>query len=231
MLLVLAVIRLAINDQLLPFGREIFEWHIQRDFKLAAHAQQVRLALGAQAGQPRFDHSLPQRPGPIRDGEVVINADHAAKPFAGGACAQGMIKAEERGGRLAILHIASGAVQPVAETHGLAGFLRAGPHRVKRQAAFAEVVSLLAGLGETRPVFRRNLQAILDNHQFRERARGRGRRKLVQADDAVSREQTLITLAGNKRERVLHGKFFRKRHGKSNDHFRAGMLLTNRSPD
>src|SRR5208282_6236054 len=94
---VLAVARLAFNDQVLPFLRQLVERHVSGYAKLPARAQQVVLALRAEPGLPGTDHALRQRSGAVGQRQVVINADDAAKAAARRAGADGVVEAEQRG--------------------------------------------------------------------------------------------------------------------------------------
>jgi len=58
---------------------------------------------------------LPQRERAVGNREVVINGDGAAETLAGWARAERVIEAEESRGRVAVLDIAVGAVETVAE--------------------------------------------------------------------------------------------------------------------
>ena len=80
-----------------------------------ALAQQVVLALGAEAGLPGPHHALRQRAGAVGQRQVVINADDAAEAPAGRAGADRVVEAEQGGRRLAVFDVALGAVPPVAE--------------------------------------------------------------------------------------------------------------------
>jgi len=159
-LFVFAVVRLAFDDEGLPFLRELFEGDVGGDFELTAHAEEVALAIGPLPCLPRADDTLGKSFGAIGNGKVVINADDAAKSTAGGTCADRMIEAEECGGGLAVFEVAGGAVEAVAESK-----LRVcdGWIRVDRELPFAEVVGLFAGFDKAGAVGVVGCQAVLDD--------------------------------------------------------------------
>src|SRR6516225_10738994 len=100
MFLILAVIRVAIDDEILPFLGQSFEWDIRRHLKMPARSHQVLLALGTLTALPWLNHAFGKRFGPVRQGQAIVNADDSSKPAASGACAERMVKTEQGGGWL-----------------------------------------------------------------------------------------------------------------------------------
>lgn len=140
---VFAVIGVAFDEEGLDFGREVLEGNVDWNFALFADAEEIVLGFGARFGLPWFDAAFGDGEGAIGNGEVVIDADDAAEAFAGGAGADGVVEAEERGGGLAIFDVALGTVEAVGKLAALRGI-----GEVDGEAAFAEVVGLFAGFGE-----------------------------------------------------------------------------------
>jgi hypothetical protein len=64
---------------------------------------------------PRLDRASREGFGTVRNGEIVVDADDATKTFAGRARADGMVEAEERRDRLAVIKITPGAVEAGTE--------------------------------------------------------------------------------------------------------------------
>src|ERR1041385_1010237 len=83
--LVLAVFGVPIDNEGLPFLRKFFEGNIGRDLEMTACAQQIALTLEAMPGLPGFNQTPSDGFGTIRQCQVVVDADDAPKPAAGGA--------------------------------------------------------------------------------------------------------------------------------------------------
>ena len=112
---VLPVIRIAVDDPVPPFFRELLERHIRWRFADFAELHQVLLTLDAVAAQPGFDHALSQSFGAVGQREVVIDADDPAESAAGGTGAERVIETEQRRGRLAVFNVAPSAMETVTE--------------------------------------------------------------------------------------------------------------------
>src|SRR5262249_14824647 len=93
--LVFAIFGIALDDERLPFFGKLFKRDIRWDLEVPTRAHQVTLALEAVTGQPGFDDTLGQSSGAIRQGEVVIDADHSAEAAAGRARADRVVETEQ----------------------------------------------------------------------------------------------------------------------------------------
>lgn len=128
----------------------------------------------AVAGLPRFHAAASERLGAVGEGEVVVDADDAAKTFAGRARADGVVVAEERGGRLAVVEIAGGAVEARRKEMRSAKCEvrnRGDAGTVDGEFALAVVVGLFAGFDETGAGGGGGLEAVLNDGECGVRAR------------------------------------------------------------
>src|SRR5438876_7475382 len=105
------MIRLAFDDEILPFFWELLEGHIGRDLKMAAHLQQIVLRFQAVAGLPRFDHTARQCFGAIGQSAAIIDADDPAESTAGRASSHRIVEAEERWRGVPIFNVTLGAME------------------------------------------------------------------------------------------------------------------------
>ena len=112
---VLAVIRVAVDEPVLPFFRQFLERDIRWRLAYAAKLHEIGLAFGALAGQPGLDDAFRERLGAIRQGKVVIYRDDAAKAPARRTSADGMVEAEQRGGRFSIFNVARCTMKPIGK--------------------------------------------------------------------------------------------------------------------
>ena len=113
--LVLAVIRLAIDDPLLPFRRQLFEGHIGRHAELPGGTHHVALGFRTGARAPWLHGAARECERPVRQRAIVIDGDHAPEAATLRACADGMIEAEQRGDGLAIFDVAARAMIAAGE--------------------------------------------------------------------------------------------------------------------
>src|SRR5437773_385420 len=113
MVFVFAVVRVAIDNEVLLALREPGERHVHANSLGAAHAQQVLLRFQAMPGLPRFDGASGKAFRAVREGEMVVDGDNPAEAAARRTRADRVIKTEERRGRLAILEVARGAMKAV----------------------------------------------------------------------------------------------------------------------
>ena len=99
---------------------------------------------------------------------MVVDADDASETLARRTGANGVIEAEERRHRLAVIEVALGAVETGGEELRMAdrGW-RIGPQSIYGDLALAEVVSLFASFDEPGAMSRSKPNAILDQRQSR----------------------------------------------------------------
>ena len=109
------IVVLTFHHPALVFGGEIAERDVHGDLQATRRTGEISLAFGTAGGLPGFDNALRQGQGAVGQGEVGINADDAAEALAGGAGTDGIVEAEQGGGRFAIVEVASGAVVAGAE--------------------------------------------------------------------------------------------------------------------
>src|SRR4051794_21779143 len=97
------------------------------------------------AGLPRLDHSARNGFRTIRNGQVIIYRNDPPESATGRAGADRMIETEHRRDWFAIFDIAIGAMERVREPVQQDRFR---VHAINLQPSFAEMIGLLAGLGE-----------------------------------------------------------------------------------
>ena len=169
MLFVLSITRFTIEHEILPLFWQLLERDICGNLEMAARPQQILLAIGALAGEPRFDHAFRQRFRAVRNSQVIIDADYTAKPAARRTGADRVVEAEQGRGGLAVFDIALRTMQTVAEAvrieRGDWSVRRRFRHGMDSESAFAEVIRLFAGFYETGAVGMARFQAILDDRE------------------------------------------------------------------
>ena len=166
MLGVLAIIHVAFQHPALMLGGKFCERHVHRHATFLAELRHVGLAFGAETTAPRLDRAFAQRERAVGDRQVVINRDGAAKTLARRTRADWMIETEQRGRRLAIFEIASGAVEKVGKQLPIADCRLPIFQFVNRQSAFAKMIRLLAGFDESRAAGGGEFDAVLDDGNF-----------------------------------------------------------------
>jgi hypothetical protein len=161
----MAVVGVAFEDPALVFRGQVTEGDMQGDSGFTGEAGEISQGFGAGTGLPGFNGALGEREGAIGNGEVIVDGDDATEAFAFRAGAEGMVEAEEGGGRRGVFEVAGGAVQVLGEGSGGEGRGGGKGDRDEGEAAMAEVVGLFASFDEAVAVAREGAEAVEDDSE------------------------------------------------------------------
>jgi hypothetical protein len=101
---------ISLKDELLLVGRKILERDFEWNFFSSAGFFEIALAFFKTGGLPRFDGTSCQGEVAVGKGEGLVDFDDSAKPSAGGAGAEGMIKGKKCRRRFVKIPLVAGAV-------------------------------------------------------------------------------------------------------------------------